>query len=223
MRKDKDAAISLRKNGLSYSQIASRLTVSKSTLSRWFSEEPWSVRTKAKLEKINMTTAAKNITSVINQMRVVRREIYESRRNWARQVYDQYKNQPLFIGGLMLYWGEGDNKLENGQIRICNSKPEIVRMFHVFLNRYLPGLVDKIKAYLILYPDLDEISCLQHWSNVTNIPLDKFFKSQYIIGRSSKRTIPYGIGTLIVSSRAEKEVITTWIECVRQDIINSRV
>lgn len=88
----------------------------------------------------------------------------------------------------------------------------MIKYFNIFFNHYLSEVAYKIKMYLILYPDLNEHENKKIWSKVAGVPLDKFFKSQYINGRSAKKTIPYGIGTIIISSRAYKEIIIRWLE-----------
>ncbi|MFH1611721.1 MAG: hypothetical protein ABH887_00400 [bacterium] len=53
MRKDKDLAIKLRKQGLSYLNISKKLDIPKSTLSCWFRDLDWSKKIKKDLSKKN--------------------------------------------------------------------------------------------------------------------------------------------------------------------------
>jgi len=49
MRKDKEKAILLRKQGKSYKQIREELGIATSTLAGWFKNEPWSQEIKKRL------------------------------------------------------------------------------------------------------------------------------------------------------------------------------
>lgn len=131
--------------------------------------------------------------------------------------FDGYKNKPLFIAGLVAYWGEGDNKLADGVIRIANSDPLMLKLFYRFLKKYLPEISDRAKIYLVLYPDLNDHLCRRYWSEKIGLSLDKFFKSSYIKGKCPTKRLLYGIGTLTVSSRLYKEKIIAWIDLIKQE------
>jgi len=43
------------------------------------------------------------------------------------------EQERLKLAGVMLYWGEGDKKVENSQVRLSNSEPGMVKVFYLFL------------------------------------------------------------------------------------------
>ena len=108
-------------------------------------------------------------------------------------------------------------------MRVTNSNSLLVKNFYLFIKKFLPQVFQKTKMYLVLYPDLNDCKCKEHWSKMVGVPLDRFYKSQYIKGRSAKRILLFGVGTLIVSSRAYKEMIIHWLELRKKEISLVRV
>lgn len=149
--------------------------------------------------------------------------LYKKYREEAAKQFVLFRQEPFFMSGLAMYWGEGDNKLQNGRVRVTNSDPRMIRAFHIFLKKYLPEISHKAKMYLILYPDLDDLRCKSFWAKSVGIPLSRFTASTYIQGRSAKRRLPYGVGTITIASRTHKEIIKTWIALFRREIRTMRV
>lgn len=223
MRKDKDRAIQLRREGKSYREIVALTGIPKSTLFEWFHSLGWSVKLKKKLSRTERGNARARMIALTDRMREERMLLYTAYRNEAKNSFERYFRTPVFVAGLMLYWGEGDGKIENGNIRIANSDPMILRFFLGFISVYLSEIRSKVKMQLILYPDLDDIMCRKFWSRNVGVPLDKFIKTQYIEGRSSKRTLPYGVGLLYVPSKAHKHKLLEWINRARSHAQAMRV
>ncbi|PIY96753.1 MAG: hypothetical protein COY66_03120 [Candidatus Kerfeldbacteria bacterium CG_4_10_14_0_8_um_filter_42_10] len=188
------------------------LNIPKSTLATWFSELNWSQEIKKELTR-KANYIAKKRLCIINK---ARRESWERWREQARiqarKNFVKLKNNPLFIAGVMLYWGEGDSKIENSIVRLSNTNPQLIKMFSLFLQKTCGVPKEKIKIALILYPDLNEGKCHQFWSQVTNIPSTQFRKTQYIKGRHPTKRLTNGICMVNVSSRELKEKIFVWIE-----------
>jgi len=218
MRRDRDLASSMRQKGDSYNKISARIGVSKSTLNYWFKNKLWSKKVKSKLTQDANKQARKRMILLGIKSREKRRLLYQQKRMEARRLYKIFHKDLLFMSGLMIYWGEGDSKLINGQIRVANSNVLMLKLFHYFILRYLPAVKDKIRVYLVLYPDLKDSACREYWSGQLGIPIDKFFKSQYIKGRSSGKKLPFGVGTIIVSSRAYKEIVIEWLKLRQKEI-----
>ena len=76
--------------------------------------------------------------------------------------FPSFKKSPLFVSGLMLYWGEGDSKLENSQLRLSNANPKLIRIFALFVKSFLRFPENKIKGTMFIYPDLNEELCKKH-------------------------------------------------------------
>jgi hypothetical protein len=148
----------------------------------------------------------------INKARTAERaKQYEQVVRMAETEYQNYHHSTLFVAGLMLYISEGDNTHPR-LIRLANSRPELHKIFIKFLQTYLGVEKTAIKFWLLLYPDLDEVVCMKHWSKKTGISVAQFYKNQVIQGRSLKRTLHFGVGNTIIGSTLLKKKLNRWIE-----------
>jgi len=76
--------------------------------------------------------------AIMNRARLAKRRNRDiSVKEKARDLFNEYKEQPLFLSGVTLYWAEGYKRpiLKNGKIktyhsvRLSNSDPELVKVF----------------------------------------------------------------------------------------------
>lgn len=205
MRNDKHLAVALRRKGLSYKKIETELGIARSTLSDWFSHEDWSQVLRQHLVKTTGT--------VVSRFQRQRWETWRERfRQEARIEFNTLKKNPLFIAGIMLYWGEGDSRVSNGMVRLVNTDPRMIALYCSFLRNVIHVPENKIKASLVLYPDLSNEACIDYWSVVTKIPRERFHKTQFINGRHPTKKTMHGMCTIYVSGRGLKEKIVVWTD-----------
>lgn len=216
MRKDKEQAVALRRQGKSYKEIERCLGVPKSTLNDWFHHEGWSKKIKQELQKHNREWSRKNLRKIALARGVRLRREYAEIRKQAKLDYQKFKHDPLFTAGLCLYWGEG-YKNKKGDIRITNTDAGLMLIFKIFLGRYFPEGHQKIKIHLLLYPDLNNEKCIQFWSNKLRISKKRFIKTTYIRGKHPTRRLPHGVAMMYFSSRAQKEKLLQWIACFSKE------
>jgi len=212
-------AESLRKKGLSYREISDRLNIPKSTISYWFRDKQWSQDVRRRLSRRKAKIDVERVIAMNKAREKKRKKLYKDYRAQAYEAFNKYKNNKLFISGLMLYWAEGDSKLENSLVRLSNTDPRIINIFIEFLKKFLDIDEKKIKLSLVIYPDLDDGYCKKFWFKKTGLPLDNFIKSQVIIGRHPTRRLKYGICTVYNCSRESKEKIMKWIDMCAEDIM----
>ncbi len=205
MRQDKKKAIVLRKQGKSYNEISEILKVPKSTLSAWLSQIPWSAAVRKKLVK-----RQGEIVGKITKARWAKWR--EGFREEAKLEFNTLAANPLFIIGLCLYLGEGDHQLKTSQVKLINTDPKVIDLFSRFLREAVKVPEKKIRAWLIIYKDLDDEKCKKYWRKACKVPVKRFYKTQIIKGRHPTRRTPYGMCTVQVSSRALKEKIFTWTD-----------
>ncbi|MEK9208541.1 MAG: hypothetical protein AAB910_00510 [Patescibacteria group bacterium] len=220
MRKDKEKAVELRHSGKSYKQISRELGIAIGTLAGWFKSEPWSQEIKAKLSaEVSWSNA-----NALKRLALANHDRWESKREEYRMAaireFEELKNDPLFLAGVMLYWGEGEKQQKSGIVRLGNSEPEMVRIFHLFLTKALKVNHERISAWLLLYPDLVDSVQRNFWSKATGLSSSQFKKSIYIKGRHPTKRLSYGVCTIVVSSRALKERMLKWLE-LYQDFLRS--
>lgn len=199
------------------------LGVAKSTLTGWFKNQKWSQVVKKRLVEIARENARKRMMAISHAARRKRAVIYAEHRRVAQESFPRLRKDELFMAGLMIYWGEGDNNIKNGVIRVTNTDPFMLKLFRVFLREYLPDIFIRVRAYLILYPDLNDADCKKFWAQSVGIPVDTFMKSQYIKWRHPTKRLSYGICTVTATSRAQKEIILEWLDLTRKEIKQMRV
>jgi len=218
MRKDKEKATELRRLGISYKQIGRELGIPIGTLAGWFKNEPWSIEIRDRLastESLAYPEKLKRLIDVVKQKHAI---LHESYRKEARDEFTILKKDHLFIAGVMLYWGEGDKKVENSQVKLSNSEPGMIKVFYLFLIEVMKIPSEKIKINLLLYPDLADMPLRNLWSIATGIPLSQFKKSVYIQGRHPAKRLSYGVGNIRVGSRKYKEKILEWIKLYEKEL-----
>jgi predicted transcriptional regulator len=209
--KELELATYYRKQGFSYTEIANLCGVSKGTVSNWFAKKRFSKSVRQENTKRAARDNAKRL-QLLNKLKKIEREkLYAEAVRSAEAEFKHYKNDPLFIAGLMLYLGEGDNK-SKGKIRIANSKASVHRIFFKFLQEYLGVPREKIRFWLLLYPDLEERACVRKWQGQLKLGDEQWYKNQVIQGKSEKRTLQYGVGNTIIGSTVLKAKLYRWLE-----------
>ena len=218
MRKDKEKAFILRRQGHSYKSIRRQLNIPLSTLAGWFKNEPWSSRIRDKLADESSFSSPKKLKeiSLANKQRW---ELWrEDFREEAKREFSLFKKDPLFISGLMLCWGEGAKSLKPGIVRLTNSEPAMIGIFYKFLQK-LGVTKDKIRIRLLLYPDLVDTVQKNLWSKMIGIPIEQFNKSAFIKGRHATRRLSYGVCNIEVYSRGLLEKLLVWLKLYKKELI----
>ena len=132
MRKDKEIAIRLRKEGKSYNEINKFLKIPKSTLSGWLRGIEISQKAKEKLWNESRRKWAENFT-IYNKKRskTALENAWLAQRAASRKIGHLNKKGLLLIG-TAIYWAEG-NKRDRWNVKFCNSDPAIIKIMMDFL------------------------------------------------------------------------------------------
>jgi len=219
MRKDKEKAIVMRRGGRSYDEISKTLGIPKGTLSGWFAPLHWSNEVKEK----NIREGEKKSTQRIIRVNRVRgdklRKIYEEARIEAKLEFDIFKADSLFIAGLMLYAGEGDKSPKNGLVRLSNTDSRIVLIFKNFVVKYCDTDPNRLRFWVLLYPDHKISVCEGYWEKELGIPRTQFYKSQKIQGRHKTKRLLYGVGNIIIGEKRLKIKVLEWIKLASEELV----
>ena len=219
MRHDKEKAFELRRAKKTYREIQQLLGVSRSTLCEWFRNEKWS----SHIKKLNTDNNIKISTEHLLTMNMARRSMlekkYKSVEQEAVREFEIYKNDPLFMAGLMLYAGEGD-KMTKGVIRLANTDFFIHKVFIKFIEKFIKVDPKNIKLSILLYPDLNIEECKLRWSQELNIPIENFHKPIVINGRSKVNRLHFGVGSIIISNSFLKRKLLIWVENSKKILSN---
>ena len=217
MNNKKLAAVAMRRKNKSYNEISGSLGVAKSTLSDWFKTNAESQKTKKLLSQPSSPRVAERIKKFVSTNKERWLKWRQQARSEAELEFRQQAPNPLFIAGLMLYWGEGDSKPKN-PIRLTNSSAQMIALYTKFLRHALEVPKEKIRAGLILYKDISREQAEKFWSVAAGLPRNQFYKTQYIGGRHPTKRLENGICMIIVNSAYLKEKILKWIDLLAKTI-----
>lgn len=172
---EKFLAIKLRKKGKSYGEIRKKIKVSKSTLTAWLRDIELSP---AQKERLYVTLRQRNGYRLGRLNRNKKRRETEIIIAEAKKQLPSFLGSPLFIGGLMLYWAEGDKSDEREVVKFSNSDPRMI----MFIMRWFREIckIDDSKIRIAIH--IHELHCRSkvenYWSRITGIPKSQFHKTQ---------------------------------------------
>jgi hypothetical protein len=217
MRKDKEKAIVLRKAGKTYNELGRLLRIPRSTLSDWFRDQKWSndiAGEHIKRLRENLSVKMKSLGKIRGERL---KEIYEEADREAVEDYEKLKFHPLFLAGVLTYWGEGE-KTSKYRVIIANTDPKLIAIFSIFLRDICS--IDRPRVWILLYPDLNEKVCVDYWIKNSFLKKEFFAKSIVISGRSKRRKLGYGVCNIGVSSTYLKRKMMKWIELMGKDFVS---
>ena len=220
---EKNKAIELRKQGLSYQEILDQIPVAKSSLSLWLKSVKLVESQKQRLSEKKLASARRGA----QRMKDIRIALTQQIKDKARQEVGKLSKRELWLIGVALYWAEGSKEKEHrpgsGTV-FSNSDPYMISV-------YLMWLLDSInlpeeKIYFVIYLHennkyrLEEVK--EYWYKVTRFPRENFkhvyFKKHKI--NTKRRNIGnsyFGLLKVIVTeSSILNRTIQGWVEGVYQ-------
>jgi hypothetical protein len=185
-KKDKQKAIVMRKQGMSYSQIKEKLGISKSTLSGWLYNMPLSEK-RIKELRDNSPVRIEHYRNTMRAKKEARlKKVYKK----VSKDIGNFSKRDLFLAGLFLYWGEGA-KSTNSSTILTNTNPAMLKFFIKWLELF--GITKKdLKAKLHLYSDMNIKQGIDFWSKELKIPKSQFRKTY--VKKTSSKSITYRNG-----------------------------
>ncbi|MCC7160773.1 hypothetical protein IT399_03585 [Candidatus Nomurabacteria bacterium] len=172
---EKEKAITLRKEGKTYSDILRAIPVAKSTLGIWLKDAKLSIPEKQRF------TLAKKLASLRGGQakRKQRIEKQDSIISRANLEIKGISDRELFLIGVIMYWAEGAKEKEyhpGSQLQFSNMDPKMIQIFLIWLKK-----VCKIDKNMIIFNiflhkthkhRVEEIR--QYWSKITGFPVNNF-------------------------------------------------
>lgn len=208
----KKLARKLRKQGWSLNKIRHKLKVAKSSVSIWVRDIELTCKQKQELSKKGIKK------EVIEKRRKTRLEKESAKR---QIIIDKAKNElkylskrDLWLTGIALYWGEGAKTLRS-HVQFSNSDPRSVQLMMQFFQKICNVPKNKFRGHIYLHPHLSTNRAKRYWHNITNIPLNQFYKTSKQQSRASKKkkdTLPYGTFNIEICNTELFLKIKGWIE-----------
>lgn len=192
--KAREKAIYLRKvEGLSLRQIASKLGVSKSSISGWVKSVKLNKKQTANLAMQN--PASKNYKGVRVAAKINKERAANVRLNFQRVGREESHDFNLHLAGCMLFWAEG-SKRKNSVI-FTNTDLYMMRLFVRFLKEIC--LVDDTKilvtcrSHILSQHSLEEVE--MYWLKALGLKNSNLRKGsmEIRIPKSKRIKCPYGI------------------------------
>lgn len=185
--RQREAAQALRQRGNSISDIAKKLSVSKSTVSYWCRDISLTDRQMRALAAKKEEGGRIGRLRAAEKKRLVRIKAVAIETEKGRRDINHLTERDFFMLGLGLYWGEG-YKSGNEECGFTNSNPDIIRAFISWMNRaYDIPPSNLIARVSVNATHRDRIKTIEnYWSKITNIPLSQFTKTSLIKAHTSK-------------------------------------
>lgn len=185
----RDLGRSLRRSGLSYSEIRAVIPVPKSTIANWCRD----IRLDAdQSDAIRRRTgsASRTGTSIDTQWR--RRAEIAAIRAAAAEHAAQRFSDPVFVAGVSLYWGEGAKTVND--LSMTNADPRVLLSFITFVRAHLDPDA-RFSMSLNLHEGDDERRAREFWRlnlGLATAPFTKSYTKPAGTGHRKKH-LPHGI------------------------------
>lgn len=232
VRKDytelKRKAIKLRKLGLSYSEINSSISVSKSTLSVWLRDVKLTKTRRERLRDrvgISQPLAAKahKDKRITKTKEIIKR---------AKGEIGLLSNKDLFYLGVVLYWAEGSKQREHNhgqRVAFSNSDPSMIKIYLKWLLESLGISRSRIDFEIYSHNNIRdrERDVVKYWSRITDFSESKFKKIYYKKDKKKKYRKNQGknyyglLRITVLKSTDLNRRITGWIEgiCIQCGVV----
>jgi hypothetical protein len=195
--REQDQARELRAQNMTLQEIADRLGVSKSSVSLWVRNVPFtpSKRRYGPQQRSNR----------LRDRRLA--EIAELNEAGIARV-GTLSDDGFFAAGVALYAGEGSKT--GHAIRFANTDAGMMRFFCAWLRKYFEIDEDRLRVRVYLHQGLDLDAAEEFWSNVTGVPRHQFRAPYRAVADPTIRRNKHEYGCAYVSyhcSRAHRAVM----------------
>ena len=161
---EQNAARAMRAQGMLLDDIARELGVSKSSVSLWVRDVPF-------------TPSKRRYGARVRPNALMRRKQAEI--DWGlaeggRRV-GPLADRDTFVAGVALYAGEGSKT--DGVVKFTNSDPRMVHLFCRWLRTFFVVDESRLRVRLYLHQGLDLYAASAFWADVTGIPVSQHTKA----------------------------------------------
>jgi predicted transcriptional regulator len=212
-----EQAVSFRKRGFTYSEIAKICNVSKATVSNWLRHEDFSQVVSIANKKRAITDNKKRL-ALINKARVTERQVsYAAAKRVAATEFKHYRHSPLFIAGITAYMTSGDLNTPH-QIRVSSANVVTQQIIIAFVKEFLGVDRSDIHVWLSLSSLHDEVICMKWWIRKTGVLASSFYKNQIISTIHRGEPLHFGVLNTIIGSTLLKTKLTVWVSLFKKEL-----
>lgn len=215
----KELAITLRKQGLSYREIMTRVPVAKSTVSLWLQSVSLAKHQRHALTQKRIDAALRGAAAK-RQQRIERTGIIVAQ---SRKEIGPLSRRERWLIGSVLYWAEGSKQRAStvsNSVTFNNSDPAMVRFFKDWLIKIVGVGLHRLKFELYIHESQEHrlMEIQRYWAKELTIPAKLlgtvYFKRNAIKRiRTSSENGYYGLVRIRVRASSElNRTIAGWIE-----------
>jgi hypothetical protein len=154
----------LRRSGLPLAEIATRLGVSRSSVSLWVRDVAFGP----------LPRPPRGRRRDPNALQRRRQAEIDRLAEEGRARIGRLSEREFLVAGVALYAGEGSKG--DGQVRFVNSDPRMVVFFCTWLRHFYQVDEARLRVALYLHQGLDLAAATAYWSGLTGIPEAQFTK-----------------------------------------------
>lgn len=173
--REKQKAIALRKQGLSYREILEQIPVAKSSLSLWLKSVKLAKIQKQRLTDKKLASARRGA----QKMKDIRIALTKEIKDTARKEVGELSKRELWLIGIALYWAEGSKEKEyrpGSGIKFSNSDPMMIKIFLEWLFKIIGLSKERISFDIFIHENnkhrLEEV--VDYWSKYTEFSKKEF-------------------------------------------------
>lgn len=194
----KEAAIALRKTGMSMTVIESKLGIPRSTLSGWFKPIVLSEAQRTNLMKNKQDGWLKARKQAVIAHKAAKEARLLKAKDAAQETLDKIEinDAILDLAFAMLYFGEG---AKNGTTSLASSDPVILRFVLTVLKRNYYVTSAMIRCDLHLRMDQDAVKLRRYWAEELGVPIERFKYVAYDKRSTGKATYSHYKGVCVIS------------------------
>jgi hypothetical protein len=175
----------LRARNMTLADIAATLGVSKSSVSLWVRDVPFTPSKRR--------TGPRRRAHPAHSAKV--RQIQELEEHGIERI-GTLSDDAFLVAGVALYAGEGAKK--DGSVVFANTDARMVAFFCSWLRRFFQIDESRLRVRVYLHQGLDLDLAEQHWSNITAIPRAQFRAPYRAVVDPSIRTAKHQCGCAYV-------------------------
>jgi hypothetical protein len=200
-------AEALRRLGLSYGEIAEVVPISKSTLSIWCRDVTLSPE---QIAAIAHRTGPR--VGVHRDTQHRRRDEVLAIRAAARRCATALLQDPFFVAGVALYWGEGGKTKK--VLAITNTDPRLLNLFIRWVRRFADSEAEFVLS-LHLHAANNVDAAVAYWSEKLDLDCPSFTKPYFKAAGTGhrKNRLPHGVCRVTVRRSTDAWYrVMTWID-----------
>lgn len=198
----REKAITLRKQGMTYSEILKLVPVAQSSISLWCRNIPLTAEQTNHIQQARTEGIKRGATSRHNQATKLKQDIISSSASEILTI----SNRDLWLIGIALYWAEGSKqgpKTISQGIKFTNSDSKMIKVFDLWLTRIMKINPDIIDYEIYLHESMKgEISrVINFWSRILDKPTAKFdriYLKKNIVTKSYPKSDYKGVVRIVV-------------------------